>query len=67
MTGPRPIGPVKEKKAQSTQTNPTYTLTKGQAAKVASLSVTLDERGKKVLARAFDLGLKCLEEQAAAQ
>ena len=53
---------VKQKKAKSTQTNPTYTLTKGQAAKVASLSITMDERSKKLLARAFDLGLKALED-----
>ena len=66
VSGKKSQAEVKEKKVKkSTQQTPTYTLTRGQAAKVASLSVSLDERGKKLLARAFDLGLKALEEQAA--
>ena len=53
---------AKATKGQST----TYTLSRPQAAKVASLSVTLDQRGKQVLVRAFDLGLKAMEEQVTA-
>ena len=65
VNGTKTQNEVKEKKAKASQKNPTYTLTKNQAAKLAALVVSLDERGKKLLARAFDLGLKVLEEQSA--
>ena len=52
----------KRNKKGPPQRNPTYTLTKAQAAKVASLSINLDDRGKNILRRAFDMGLKALED-----
>lgn len=55
---------IKEsKKKKTNERHTTYTLTKSQSAKVASLSVSLDERSKKIISRAFDLGLKALEEE----
>ena len=50
---------VKEEKSKGPRgQNTTYTLSRAQSARFASLSITLDERGKKLLTRVFDLGLK---------
>ena len=57
---------IQAKKKTTPGQSTAYTLTKTQAARVAALAVSLDERGKKLLSRAFDAGIKVLEEQAAA-
>lgn len=67
VSGAKTQAAVQESKKKTTPgQSTTYTLTKSQAARVASLAVQLDERGKKLLARAFDAGIKVLEEAAAA-
>ena len=65
VSGEKTQNAVKEKTRKRTSSQPTtYTLTKAQAARVASLAVTLDERGKKLLSQIFNAGLKVLEDQA---
>ena len=66
VTGRKTQEAVKEQKSKSRGQPTTYALTKSQSAKIASLSVQLDERGKRLVSRAFDLGLRALEEQVAA-
>ena len=57
---------VKEQRSRSRGQATNYALTKNQAAKVAALSVQMDERGRRLISKAFDLGLRALEEEAAA-
>ena len=66
LTGKKSQKDVKESKTRkSTRQSTTYTLTARQSGKVANLTVVMDTSGKKLLPRAFDLGLKALEEESA--
>ena len=66
-TGEKTQAQVRSKKAKSSSAQPlTYTLTKTQAARVAALAVTLDERGKKLLSRIFTEGIRVIEVSATA-
>ena len=63
VSGEKSQSEVKEAKAKDTRSQATtYTLTRPQAAKVAALTVSMDQKGKQVLTKAFDLGLKALED-----
>lgn len=67
VSGKKTQHEVQQSRSKGASRKPdTYTLTKGQAAKVASLTITLDDRAKNVERRVFDAGLKVLEEQSAA-
>ena len=67
LTGKKTQNEVKTSKAKkSSRQSTTYTLTTRQSGKVANLTVVMDISGKKLLARAFDLGLKALEDESAA-
>ena len=67
VSGKKTQAQVKANKQQGSGVQAlTYTLTKAQAARVAALAVTLDERGKKLLSRIFTEGITVIEVSAAA-